>query len=178
MQIQSTVSTSSMFEQRFLGQVSINNTKRGYAYNQVPGNEKKDFPLLMISAGREARNIFFEQSELEKITNARGISIDELAETHLLPDSPEEAMEMTGEGGYWGIEKTAARLAEFVLSGAGDDLEKLKAGREGIIKGFQEAEKLWGTSLPEISYKTLEKSLSPIDERINELGGSIIDVQA
>lgn len=92
--------------------------------------------------------------------------------------TPNEAKSLVSEDGYFGISKTSARLADFVLSGAGDDLEKLKAGREGIVRGFKEAEQIWGQKLPDISYETLDKALSKIDEKITSLGGSVLDTTA
>ncbi|MBF0200615.1 MAG: hydrogenase-4 component G [Desulfamplus sp.] len=81
-----------------------------------------------------------------------------------------------GKDGYWGVAKTSQRISEFVLKGAGEDIEKLKAGREGMIRGFQDAEKAWGGKLPDISYDTMTKSLEALDEKIRELGGSVIDI--
>ena len=93
----------------------------------------------------------------------------------LLDLTPAEAQALVAEDGYWGVQKTSLRLAEFVLKGAGDNLELLRAGREGILRGFKEAEKIWGGELPEISHQTIEKALELIDERIRELGGSVVD---
>ncbi len=90
--------------------------------------------------------------------------------------SQEEAVELVAEDGYFGIAKTSQRIFDFVLAGAGDDSERLKAGREGILQGFAEAEKAWGGRLPGLSYKTLEESLEAIDEKIRENGGSIVDL--
>lgn len=89
--------------------------------------------------------------------------------------TPDEAKALVSEDGYFGVTQTSARLSDFVLSGGGDSVEKLKAGREGIINGFNEAEKMWGGKLPDISYQTLDKTLSKIDEKIIALGGSILD---
>jgi len=85
-----------------------------------------------------------------------------------------DAAALIGEDGFFGVANTAGRIADFVLSGAGDDLEKLRAGREGVLRGFKEAEKIWGGTLPDISYETIGRSLEAIDQRIEELGGSII----
>ncbi|NDY73544.1 hydrogenase-4 component G [Desulfobacter hydrogenophilus] len=90
--------------------------------------------------------------------------------------SPEQADELVSENGYFGVDKTSQRIADFVIKGAGDDMEKLKSGREGVLKGFKEAEKAWGGKLPEISYETLAKSLETIDEKIQENGGSVVDL--
>lgn len=89
--------------------------------------------------------------------------------------TPDEAKVLVSEEGYFGVTQTSDRLANFVLSGGGDDLERLKAGREGIINGFNEAEKMWGGKLPDISYETLEKALAKIDEKITSIGGKILD---
>lgn len=90
--------------------------------------------------------------------------------------SSEEAAELVSDNGYFGVDQTSQRLADFVIKGAGDDLERLKEGRQGILQGFKQAEDAWGSKLPDISYNTLEKSLEAIDEKIQELGGSVVDV--
>jgi hypothetical protein len=92
--------------------------------------------------------------------------------------STDEAKALVSEDGYFGIAETSQRLADFVLSGSGNDIEKLKAGREGIIKGFKDAEAAWGDKLPDISYKTLDKALEKVDKKIEELGGNAIDTKA
>ncbi|MCX6074716.1 MAG: hydrogenase-4 component G [Campylobacterales bacterium] len=89
--------------------------------------------------------------------------------------SPDEAKALVGQDGFFGVDQTSARLSDFVLSGAGDNIDTLKAGREGIVKGFNDAEKMWGGKLPDISYQTLDKALAKIDEKITSLGGSILD---
>ncbi len=92
--------------------------------------------------------------------------------------SPEQATELVSDEGYYGIAQTAQRLADFVLMGGGEDINKLRAGREGILRGFKEAEEMWGGNLPEISYKTIDSALEQIDQQIRKLGGSILDVAA
>ncbi len=97
----------------------------------------------------------------------------------ILELSPTEAGELVSADGYWGAAKTADRMAAFVINGAGNNVEKLQAGREGIIRGFNEAEQVWGgNKLPEISYETLGRALDGIDERIRELGGTVVDITA
>lgn len=91
---------------------------------------------------------------------------------------PDEAKALVSEEGFFGVAQTSNRLADFVLSGGGDNLDMLKAGREGIIRGFNEAEKIWGEKLPDISYETLDKALAKIDEKITALGGSVLDQKA
>lgn len=83
--------------------------------------------------------------------------------------SPEEAKELVDEEGFFGINETSNRVSNFVIGLAGDNVEALQEARKGVIQGFEEAEKLWGGELPEISYKTQERTLSLIDEKIAQL---------
>ena len=92
--------------------------------------------------------------------------------------SSDETNDLISENGFFGIANTADRIASFVLNGAGDDIEKLKAGREGVAKGFEDAKKIWGGELPEISQKTIEKTLETLDKKIAELGGNVLNVSA
>lgn len=87
----------------------------------------------------------------------------------------DEAKALVAEDGFFGIAQTSARIADFVINGAGDDLEKLQAGRSGMLQGFLEAEAMWGEKLPEISYTTMQKALEKVDARIKELGGNVLD---
>lgn len=80
--------------------------------------------------------------------------------------SPEEASELVSEEGFFGVDQTSQRVADFVFGFAGDDLDILAQGREGIVKGFEEAEKMWGGELPQISYDTQARTLELIDAKI------------
>lgn len=92
--------------------------------------------------------------------------------------SQSEANDLVSENGFFGIANTANRISNFIISAAGDDLQKLEAGKEGMLMGFKEAEKIWGGELPEISQKTIEKATQAVDKRIAELGGNVLSVQA
>lgn len=86
--------------------------------------------------------------------------------------SSQEASELVSEEGFFGVNKTSQRVADFVFGFAGDDLSILEKGREGIVQGFEDAKKMWGGELPEISYKTQAKTLELIDAKIAELKGT------
>ncbi len=62
-----------------------------------------------------------------------------------------------------------------MINGAGGDEDKLRAGREGMLKGFKEAEAMWGGELPEISQKTMQASLEMVDKAMYDLGFSILN---
>ena len=89
--------------------------------------------------------------------------------------SQDEAAELVSEDGFFGIGQTAERIANFVIQGAGGDETLMREGRKGIIQGFEEAEAIWGGTLPEISYKTIELAAQMIDEKMHELGFSVLD---
>jgi hypothetical protein len=96
----------------------------------------------------------------------------------ILKLSPEEATALISDGGFFSVENTAKRGADFVLTGAGDDLDMLRAGRKGIVEGFKEAEKLWGGKLPDMAYETQKRTLALIDEKIRSLGANALDLAA
>ena len=92
--------------------------------------------------------------------------------------SQSEAAELVSEDGIFGVKQTSERIANFVINGAAGDEDRLRAGREGMLQGFKEAESMWGGELPEISQKTMEKALEMVDKAMYELGYSVLDTEA
>ncbi|MEA1914045.1 MAG: hypothetical protein U9N30_01900, partial [Campylobacterota bacterium] len=76
--------------------------------------------------------------------------------------SVSEATALIGDDGFFGIEQTSQRVADFVFNFSGDDIELLEKGREGIVQGFNEAQEMWGGDLPQISHDTQAKTLELI----------------
>lgn len=89
-----------------------------------------------------------------------------------------ELKALVSEDGFFGIENTASRIADFVINGAGDDLAKLQKGFEGMKRGFAQAEQMWGGKLPQISQDTIDKAIEKVSARIKELGGNAVDMNA
>jgi hypothetical protein len=92
--------------------------------------------------------------------------------------SKDEAEKLVSEDGFFGISKTSQRIADFVINGAAGDEDKMRAGRQGMLQGFKEAEEMWGGELPEISQKTMEKAIELVDKAMYDLGFSILDKEA
>ena len=92
--------------------------------------------------------------------------------------SQDEAAALVSEDGIFGIQQTSERVANFVINGAGGDEDLLRAGREGMIQGFKEAEQMWGGELPEISQKTMKAAIEMVDNVMHDLGYSILDKEA
>src|SRR5574344_1305737 len=49
--------------------------------------------------------------------------------------SQEEAKDLVSEEGFFGVNQTSQRVADFVFGFSGNDLELLQKGREGIVQG-------------------------------------------
>ena len=83
--------------------------------------------------------------------------------------NPNEAKDLVSEDGFFGVVETSNRVSSFVMGMAEDNVESLEEARNGVVKGFEQAEEMWGGTLPEISYETQERTLKIIDEKIAEL---------
>jgi len=109
---------------------------------------------------------FLSGKEVEGELSLKDIGYDGKPITEL---SKEEAEELISDEGFFGVIQTSQRVADFVLGFAGDNLENLAEARKGIVQGFEEAEKMWGGKLPQISYDTQARTLELIDTKINGL---------
>jgi hypothetical protein len=135
------------------------------------------FILFAMDAGALNKNNMSAQKELfdflsGKVTES-GYSLEDIGyEGKPITElSPEEASELVSENGFFGVTQTSDRVSSFVLSFAGDDPEALEKAIEGIKKGFEEAEEMWGGALPDISYKTQDRTLEILNTRLAELQG-------
>ena len=132
-------------------------------------NTLAQLDILDLAKQMEKLRSNVSDSDLQSI-EYEGKSIDKLTQ--------DEAKELVSENGFFGISQTSQRVASFVLMGAGDDIERLRAGREGILHGFSEAQRIWGGELPDISHETLERTLKMIDEKIKDMGYNILDTNS
>ena len=65
-----------------------------------------------------------------------------------------DAQQAISEDGFWGVKQTSQRIFDFAAALAGDDVELMKKYQAAVEKGFGEAEKSWGGSLPSICGET------------------------
>lgn len=126
----------------------------------------------LFGMGTSAMNDPFKLNNILKDLDLSSIGYDGKPIQNLTQD---EAKALIAEDGFFGVAKTSDRIADFVLAGAGDDVEKLKAGREGIIRGYNQAERSWGGNLPDISKETLDKALEKVDKKLASLGVNVLD---
>lgn len=78
--------------------------------------------------------------------------------------TPAEAQKLIFGDGYWGVEKTSDRIVEFATSAAGNDPARLDQIKQAVITGFKQAEEIFGGALPDISQKTLDKTMEKLDK--------------
>lgn len=152
--------TISMNAQSILFEINAQNMSKsgGYAQAGLSGLNSKERDVLSFLGGGTVDGL--NLSDL----GYQGKPILELTQ--------DEAKDLVSDDGFFGVTQTSDRSAGFVLAFAGDDLDLLQKGREGLVQGFKEAEKMFGGQLPDISYKTQERTLALIDEKIKSLGGT------
>lgn len=80
------------------------------------------------------------------------------------PEVKAQAQADIAEDGYWGVNQTSDRIVDFAKALSGNDPSKAKDLVEAFKKGFEEATKSWGKSLPDISQRTYDAVLKKFDE--------------
>lgn len=134
---------------------------------------KGDFKTLdkifkELSAKANQSSLNYQKTEIKG--HSHSVKIEGLTQ--------EEAKELVSDDGFFGVNQTAKRVFDFVIKGAEDNPELLKAGRQGVIEGLKDAEKEWGGKLPDIAYKTQAKTLQMLDEYMSKLGISSFEINA
>ncbi len=86
---------------------------------------------------------------------------------HIDEETSLQAQEAISEDGQWGVEAVSDRLLSFAKAVSGGDKEKIAELKAAIEKGFKEAEEIFGGSLPEICYESLDKLMIKLDEWAN-----------
>ena len=126
--------------------------------------------LTQASLSGNQRDVldFLSGKETQNGMSLKNIGYEGKPITELTQD---EAKDLVSENGFFGVTQTSDRVSNYVFSFVGDDMELLQKGRDGIVQGFEEAKKMFGGELPEISYKTQERTLALIDEKMNSLKG-------
>lgn len=74
------------------------------------------------------------------------------------------------EDGYWGVSQTSSRILDFATALTGGDPGKIEEMRNAFKKGYEQAEKIWGGKLPEISQKTYDAVMEGFDKLAKEAG--------
>ena len=86
------------------------------------------------------------------------------------PATKAQALADIAEDGYWGVTQTSDRIIQFATALTGGDPDKIEAMRDAFKKGYAQAEKTWGGSLPEISQKTYDAVMEKFDKLAADAG--------
>ena len=90
------------------------------------------------------------------------------------PEQIAQAKKDVAEDGYWGVEQTSDRIVKYATALSGGDPEKLDTMISAFEKGFQEATKSWGGTLPDISQRTREAVLDKFDKLKQDYAGGTV----
>ncbi len=71
------------------------------------------------------------------------------------------------EDGYWGVEQTSDRIVDFAKALSGNDSSKAEELLDAFKKGFEDATKTWGTTLPDISQRTYDSVVEKFQKWMN-----------
>ena len=86
------------------------------------------------------------------------------------PATKAQAQADIAEDGYWGVNQTSDRIIQFANALTGGDPDKIESMRKAFKKGYAQAEKTWGGSLPEISQKTYDAVMEKFDKLAADAG--------
>lgn len=78
-------------------------------------------------------------------------------------DVKAQAQKDIADDGYWGVEQTSDRIVDFAKALSGGDSEKADKMIEAFKKGFEQATKSWGKTLPDISQRTYDAVMKKFD---------------
>ncbi len=121
---------------------------------------KADLSNNVAAFKKMVQGLFKNQGMMAESTMNQLMEIDQATQA--------QAQQAISEDGEWGVEKTAMRILEFAKAISGGDSSKMEALRGAVQQGFAAAEKVWGSTLPEISYKTLDRVMQGFDQWANE----------
>ena len=141
--------------------------------------KKTDYALVnKLKADAEERTSQL-RSLVEKMMTKQGVAIGTadsmwsfLAKGDFTVDEATRAQAQAdiAEDGYWGVNQTSDRIIQFANALTGGDPDKIESMREAFKKGYAQAEKTWGGSLPEISQKTYDAVMEKFDQLAADAG--------
>lgn len=128
--------------------------------------------IAQLKKDAEARTAQL-QSIVEKMMTKQGTAIGNadsmwsfLAKGNYTVDAATKAQAQAdiAEDGYWGVEQTSDRILDFAKALAGDDPDKADEMIAAFQKGFKQATKAWGSTLPDISQRTYDAVMQKFDD--------------
>ena len=158
-------STSSEAQEKVeLGQRPVDEAQ---TYGDPRKTAAKDKPDLQSMLDESNRKVDEFMQMLGGLVQKQGLEWSKLVsgEQKLTADADTiaKAKEAVSEDGEFGVRKTAERILTFAKMGIGDDPEKLATFRKAVEKGFDDAAKILGGTLPQISQDTRKVIMDEFD---------------
>lgn len=144
--------------------------KATYSINKMSAADRASL-VSQLKADAEARQSQFVsmvQKMMSEQTNAYGQANDiwsflASGKYNVSPEVRAQAQKDIADDGYWGVEQTSDRIVEFAKALSGGDSEKADEMIAAFKKGFDQATKAWGKSLPDISSRTYDAVMKKFD---------------
>jgi len=157
-------------------QTNADNAAAVYEKSEQPADDKKVYKqdtatIERLKSEAERRNQSLRDL-VEKLLLEQGHAVDDSTDIYALlregkvdvdPETRAQAQKDVAEDGYWGVEQTSDRILSFAKALAGGDPSKANMLIDAVKKGYEQATKAWGGSLPEISQKTLDTALTKLE---------------
>lgn len=151
-------------EQTTEAEPKIGLTSKNYKMDSAKVAELKAQFAQQTSSFKEMIRKMLEKQGIQATT-----ALGDLHDAVLVdPETKAKAIEAISENGYWGVEKTSARILDFAKALSGGDPSKIEALKSAFERGFAAAEKAFGGKLPEISKQTYDKVMKAFDDWKNE----------
>ncbi len=124
-----------------------------------------------LKAEADKRNASL-RSLVEKMLLKQGMTFDDANMYKLLREGKLEvseddrikAAQDISEDGYYGVKQTSDRLVSFAKALTGGDPSKADDMIAAVKKGFEEATKAWGGTLPDICSQTIDTTIAKLEE--------------
>ena len=129
-------------------------------YRKGYGAFKQMVSTLLQKQGQKSQDlmnkIFGGKGDFENVTDLGKI----MASLNVDDETRAQAASLIGEDGAWGVKQVSQNILDFAKAVSGSDTSKIEEMKAAFLKGFSEAERVWGGALPEISYRTKEVVLA------------------
>lgn len=173
-------SSSAPQETVALGQRPVDEAQTYGDPRKTASKEKPDLQNMLDESNRKVDEFM---QLLGSLVEKQGLSWSKLVsgEQKLSADAETiaKAKEAVSEDGEFGVRKTAERILTFAKMGMGDDPEKLATFRKAVEKGFDDAAKMLGGKLPQISEDTRKVIMAEFDrwEKEGIPGGDTVSLK-
>lgn len=148
--------------------IELGTTKSTSAIYEKPHSKKlsdSDIQALRAEADRANANL---RALVEKLLLKQGKATGQWQNgqksTEIDSDAVEQAKLSISEDGEYGVKAVSDRIVDFAIAISGNDKEKLSELKAAIDKGFKEAEKAFGGTLPDICYETYDETIKKLDK--------------